>query len=80
MVGRLDRVKLREVWAKEATDFTSWLSNNLDILSDHIDCELSLLETEKRTGTFSADIFAEGPNGETAVIENQHEKTDHDHL
>lgn len=80
MVGRLDRVKLREVWAKEATDFTSWLSNNLDILSDHIDCELSLLETEKKAGTFSADIFAEGPNGETAVIENQLEKTDHDHL
>jgi len=80
MVGRLDRVNLREVWAKEASDFTSWLSNNLDILSDHIDCNLSLLEREKKTGTFSADIFAEGPNGETAVIENQLEKTDHDHL
>ncbi len=80
MVGRLDRVNLREVWAKEASDFTSWLSNNLDILSDHIDCKLSLLEREKKTGTFSADIFAEGPNGETAVIENQLEKTDHDHL
>ncbi len=80
MVGRLDPVNLREVWAKEASDFTSWLSNNLDILSDHIDCDLSLLEREKKTGTFSADIFAEGPNGETVVIENQLEKTDHDHL
>lgn len=80
MVGRLDRVELREVWAKEASDFTSWLGNNLDILSDHIDCKLSLLEREKKTGAFSADLFAEGPNGVTVVIENQLEKTDHDHL
>lgn len=80
MVGRLDRVELREVWAKEASDFTSWLGNNLDILSDHIDCKLSLLEREKKAGSFSADLFAEGPNGVTVVIENQLEKTDHDHL
>ena len=80
MVGRLVPVDLREVWAKEASDFTSWLSNNLDILSDHIDCDLSFLEREKKTGTFSADIFAEGPNGESVVIENQLKKTDHDHL
>ena len=39
-----------------------------------------MLEREKNTGTFSADLFAEGPNGETVVIENQLEKTDHDHL
>ena len=80
MVGRLERVNLREVWAKEAANFTGWLSNNLDILSDHIDCDLSLLEKEKKTGSFLADIFAEGPNGETVVIENQLQKTDHDHL
>lgn len=80
MVGRLKRVDLRSAWVNEARDFTSWLSDNLDILSDHIDCQLSLLEREKRTGSFSADIFAEGPNGETVVIENQLERTDHDHL
>lgn len=80
MIGKLEKVKLRNVWMNEAKDFTSWLSNNLDMLSDHIDCELSLLEREKRTGSFSADIFAEGPNGETVVIENQLERTDHDHL
>ena len=80
MIGKLEKVNLRNVWMNEAKDFTSWLSNNLDMLSDHIDCELSLLEREKRTGSFSADIFAEGPNGETVVIENQLERTDHDHL
>ncbi len=80
MIGKLKKVNLRNVWVNEAKDFTGWLSDNLDMLSDHIDCELSLLEREKKTGSFSADIFAEGPNGETVVIENQLEKTDHDHL
>ncbi len=37
MVGCLDKVDLREVWEHEATNFTAWLSNNLDVLSDHID-------------------------------------------
>ena len=80
MVGRLEKVDLRKVWIKEAKDFTTWLENNLDILSEHVGFDLSPLEREKAAGTFSADIFAEGPNGDTVVIENQLEKTDHDHL
>lgn len=48
MIGKLKKVKLRNVWVHEAKDFTSWLSDNLDILSDHIDCELSFLEREKK--------------------------------
>lgn len=80
MVGRLEKVDLRKVWIKEASDFTTWLENNLDILSEQLGFDLSPLEKEKSAGTFSADIFAEGPNGETVVIENQLEKTDHDHL
>ena len=80
MVGRLERVDLRQVWINEAKDFTTWLENNLDILSEHMGFDLSLLEREKPVGTLSVDIFAEGPNGDTVVIENQLEKTDHDHL
>ena len=52
MIGKLKKVNLRNVWVNEAKDFTGWLSDNLDILSDHIDCELSLLEREKKTGSF----------------------------
>ena len=80
MVGRLEKVDLRKVWIKEAKDFSTWLENNLDILSEQIGFALSPLEREKSAGAFSADIFAEGPNGDTVVIENQLEKTDHDHL
>ena len=74
VVGRLEKVDLREVWANESKNFTTWLEIHLDILSEHIGVELSLLEREKSVGTFSADIFAEGKNGDTVVIENQLEK------
>jgi hypothetical protein len=29
-LGRLERVPLRELWANEALDFTTWLAENLD--------------------------------------------------
>lgn len=80
MVGRLQRVDLRQVWAKEAKDFTTYLADHLDILSDFLGFNLSLVETEKRIGSLSIDILAEGPTGETVIIENQLEKTNHDHL
>jgi hypothetical protein len=80
MVGRLEPVPLRDVWAKEARDFTTWLSNNLDILSEYLGLELTALETEKSVGPFAADILAEDRDGFHVVIENQIEKTDHDHL
>jgi hypothetical protein len=81
MVGRLEPVPLREVWAKEARDFTTWLSNNLDILSEYLGLEkLTALETEKSVGPFAADILAEDRDGFHVVIENQIGKTDHDHL
>ena len=32
MIGRMERVDLREVWKNEARDFTSWLFDNIDIL------------------------------------------------
>ena len=80
MVGKLEKVDLRKVWIKEAKDFTTWLANNLDILSEQIGFAVLLVEREKSAGVFSADIFAEGPNGNSVVIENQLEQTDHDHL
>ncbi len=80
MIGRLEYLNIREVWAKEAKDFSTWLENNLDLLSELIGFSLTLIEREKSAGVFWADMVAEGANGETVVIENQLEKTDHDHL
>jgi Domain of unknown function (DUF4268) len=80
MIGRLEPVPLRDVWAKEAKDFTTWLANNIDILSEQLGLELTVLESEKSVGPFAADILAEDRDGFHAVIENQLERTDHDHL
>jgi hypothetical protein len=80
MVGRLEPVPLRDVWAKEARDFTTWLSNNLDILSEQLGLELTAIESEKSVGPFAADILAEDRDGFHVVIENQMGRTDHDHL
>ncbi|MCS6831213.1 MAG: DUF4268 domain-containing protein, partial [bacterium] len=79
-VGRLQRVPLREIWAHEAQNFTTWLSDNLDLLHEVTGLRLSLVEREQRAGAFLADILAEDDNGNLVVIENQLGPTDHDHL
>jgi len=80
MIGKLLSVPLREVWTHEAADFTTWLYDNIEILGDHIGFQLTAIEREKSVGPFNVDILAEDPSGRLVIIENQLEKTDHDHL
>jgi hypothetical protein len=80
MIGKMERVKLRDVWKHEAKDFSSWLFENIEILAEELDIDIIAVEKEKKIGSFSADIIAEGSTGETILIENQLEKTDHNHL
>jgi hypothetical protein len=81
--GRLIRkANLREVWEREATDFTPWLAQqeNLELLADALYLEqLTLEATEHEVGRFSADIVARDADG-LVLIENQIEATDHRHL
>lgn len=55
-------------------------SENPDVLNEHLDCELQSAEREQAAGTFNVDLVAEDDRGDTVIIENQLEKTDHDHL
>jgi hypothetical protein len=80
MIGKIERVPLREVWKREALDFTTWLEDNIDILNENLDINLSNAEREKAAGAFSVDLVAEDDKGNPVVIENQLEKSNHDHL
>lgn len=80
MIGKIEKVHLREIWRHEAQDFTTWLQNNIDVLNSVLDFQLSNPEREQSTGNFSVDIVAEDENGNIVVIENQLEKSNHDHL
>jgi hypothetical protein len=80
MIGKLEPAELRELWKNEALDFTSWLAENLDVLKDQLGLDLSIVEQEKSVGPFSVDILAKDAAGRSVIIENQLERTDHDHL
>jgi hypothetical protein len=80
MIGKIQRVPLREVWKHEAFDFTRWLEENLDVLNDVLDLSLANAKREQAAGDFSVDLVAEDGGGNIVVIENQLEKSNHDHL
>jgi hypothetical protein len=79
-IGRLERVPLREVWKHEAQDFTQWLQQNIDVLNNALDLSLVNVDREQAAGAFSIDLVAEDEGGGTVIIENQLEKSNHDHL
>ena len=81
MIGKIQRVPLREVWRHEAHDFTTWLEENIDVLNDALNLNLDNVEREQAAGSFSVDLLAEDERYEgPVVIENQLERSDHDHL
>ena len=80
MIGKIEKVPLRDIWKHEANDFTKWLQNNIDVLSEVINIPLSNVEREQSTGNFFVDLTAEDNSGKTVIIENQLEKSDHNHL
>ncbi len=80
MIGKLQRVPLRNVWKHEALDFTTWLEDNPDVLSDALGIDISNVERENDAGDFFVDLVAEDESGATVVIENQLEKSNHNHL
>lgn len=79
-IGRIQRVNLQDVWSHEALDFTPWLQDNIDVLGDAIGLDLSAVEREQPAGAFKVDLIAEDRRGRAVVVENQLEKSDHDHL
>ena len=83
-LGTLKKVEdLRKIWKVEDRDFSTWMAKdeNLELLCQEIGINIKVLQREASVGKFSVDILAEEPEtGRKIVIENQLEKTDHDHL
>lgn len=80
-LGTIEKVDVRTIWQHEASDFTPWLADNLDMLGDALGVELELDRVEASVGGFSLDILARDANDRSVVvIENQFGTTDHSHL
>lgn len=82
-LGTLTEVDLRGTWPHEASSFTPWLAEeeNLARLAAELGLELALEGVEVPVGPYCADILAKDVgSGQYVVIENQLEKTNHDHL
>jgi hypothetical protein len=80
-LGRLSAVAPRKVWSHEAHDFTPWLLQNVDVLSDLLGMDLELEVAEHPVGGFSLDLLGRDLADESVVIvENQLEQSDHTHL
>lgn len=82
-LGALKSINVRTQWPDEAKDFTPWLAQeeNIVLLGEALGIELEVENTEVDVGPYSADILAlDTATGDFVVIENQLEKTNHDHL
>jgi len=80
-LGTLKLLDIRTVFPGEASDFTPWLAERgLSMLSNVIGMELEYIDREVTVGSFRADIHAHDVYGHSVVIENQFDKTNHDHL
>lgn len=60
-------IPLRDAWTHEARDFTPWLAENLDRLSELLGLELELICTERPVGSFNLDIDARDLHSDDVV-------------
>lgn len=80
-LGRIQVVNPKEVWRNEEYDFTPWLAENAEALSEVIGIPITIEQTEKRVGSFELDIYGTIENTDKkVVIENQLDMCDHKHL
>ncbi len=80
-LGVLRTVPARVQWSKESRNLTPWLVDNIHLLNQALGLELEVENMEVAAGPYAADILAKDTGtGEYVVIENQLEKTNHDHL
>lgn len=78
-VSKLTKVKIKDIWKTEDKDFTPWLVENIARLNEDIGFNIQDPQKESRLENFIVDIVGEDNEGKV-IIENQYNKSDHDHL
>ena len=78
-VSKLTKVKIKDIWKTEDKDFTPWLVENISRLNEDLGFNIQDPQKENRLENFIVDIVAEDNEGKV-IIENQYNKSDHDHL
>ena len=79
MVSKLTKQKIRDIWKTEDKEFTPWLVKNIALLNEDLGLSIQNPESEKKLDTFKVDIVARDNEGKV-IIENQFERSNHDHL
>ena len=83
LIGKRQEVSVREVWPLE-TSFSDWLASDerLELVASEIGVQVENPRRECRDGDFRCDIVgrALGDENHVVIIDNQYNKTDHDHL
>lgn len=79
-IGKIKRVPLRALWEREDKGFSRWLEENIDYLNDVLDFDISIEKREEKAGPFKVDLLGTDNLNRKVIIENQLNKTDHDHL
>lgn len=81
VLGRLEPVSPRDVWAHEALNFTPWLLENPDHLAEALGIELEFSSAEHSVGPYLLDLIGRDLTHDAVlIVENQVEPTDHGHL
>ena len=78
-VSKLTKVKIKDIWKTEDKDFTPWLVENIARLNEDLGFNIQDPQKENRLENFIVDIVGEDEEGKV-IIENQYNKSDHDHL
>lgn len=81
-LGHYKKLSLHSLWKHEAKDFTPWLYDNLDMLSEVVGFPMLKPTKELHTDNFYVDIVAVtgDKDDKIIVIENQYGNSNHDHL
>ena len=80
-LGALEKKAVREYWDNEASEFTPWLADNINLLGEALGLDgLEVEEQESSVGGFRVDLLCKDEDDRTVIVENQLEKTNHKHL